>query len=345
MKKIYNFVVVSFLSLIIANSFDSKNKPIYSCFINSNDETNLFLEQEEKNSSNISKFIKFDFTSRISTTISYNFSSDTNGVKTIKGENNSSSNFISFPMDNCNNNTTFTDNRIITDVDDLKYYMPSAVCIVQTSFYREDIAGHGTGFVIGNNFILTAAHNIYNRKNFNLNAEVGFVLKNYTSNGQDITNHYEVKNAYFPMNFYNNYGYTDYDWAIIELDSSIDLVKKYGALNIGSNYTLYNAYSTSSGYSRDFGDIKLTTSSAYGVMRSYDKKFDIYNYCNSIMSGGPLIYYYEDPITLEYNRICVGIISQKVISKNSGSIIYSKACKITNNLIDLVNVIKGDSDI
>ena len=48
MKKIYNFVVVSFLSLIIANSFDSKNKPIYSCFINSNDETNLFLEQEEK---------------------------------------------------------------------------------------------------------------------------------------------------------------------------------------------------------------------------------------------------------------------------------------------------------
>ena len=45
-------------------------------------------------------------------------------------------------------------------------------------------------------------------------------------------------------------------------------------------------------------------------------------------------------ITLEYNRVCVGIISQKVVN-STGAIIYSKACKITNNLIDLANTIRG----
>ena len=92
-------------------------------------------------------------------------------------------------------------------------------------------------------------------------------------------------------------------------------------MNIGSNYTLSSAYSTASGYSKDFDDLKLVTSSAYGVMHSYDKKFDLYNYCNSGMSGGPVIYYCEDPITLEYNRVCVGIISQKVVN-STGAIIY-----------------------
>lgn len=334
---------MSFLALTIANNnFNTKDKSVHCYFTNSNGDNNEVFEQiEEQTTSSVSRYIKFNFTSRTSTTINYNFSSDTSGVKTIDGRNNSTTNFRGLLTANYNNSTAFTDNRIVTNVDDLQYYMPSAICIVQASFVSADTAGHGTGFVIGNNLILTAAHNIYNGSVFNLNAEVGFVLQNYTSNGQDVTAHYEIKNAYLPINFYNNYGNTDYDWAIVELDSSVDLVQNYGALNIGSNYTLSSAYSTASGYSTDFGDLKLVTSSAYGVMHSYDKRFDLYNYCNSGMSGGPIIYYYEDPITLEYNRVCVGIISQKVVNSNTSAIIYSKACKITNNLIDLANTIRG----
>ncbi len=241
----------------------------------------------------------------------------------------------SFSSTNANSANRFRDNRIDVPFSNMNKYQASSISIFESKNYNNQNCV-SSSFLIWNGMVITSAHSVLSNKIFNTNMEVGFV-PNDINNRLSVSQIYQVKNAYIPLEFYNSGCYSgsmnevekDNDWALLELD--VDNVQNiFGSLTMGTNYTLEDVCYHSIGFSYD-SNYKMQ-SSFVEYCRSFDsKKYTLYSYLTSGMSGGPVIAHYFDSETLEDYDVCVGINSFNVSS--NGSLIYSGANMTSNNLI------------
>lgn len=202
----------------------------------------------------------------------------------------------------------------------------------------------GTGFLIGNGLVVSAAHCIFD-KTANAFYSSPSIMFGKT-NGQSYVATAQIVEAYIPYQYYSQSSNDEnYDWAILKL-SEDNLQETYGALSIGSSYSLSDKEYSSYGYfSFDHQEINssLYVSTAYDVQEESGLVYKTYSYVDKGMSGGPVVGYYTEPderdpnVELSYEMI-VGINSCKAhndyYNRN-----YLVATKISNELITLAEVI------
>ncbi|MBQ8515503.1 MAG: trypsin-like serine protease [Ruminococcus sp.] len=94
----------------------------------------------------------------------------------------------------------------------------------ETAVVHLDGSG-GTGFIIGKNLIATAAHCVYSN-----GAIVSNVVRIIDANGAEVAT-YEPIYYHIPME-YGQTGNSNYDYALIELDSNVNLME-YGRIYLG----------------------------------------------------------------------------------------------------------------
>ena len=202
----------------------------------------------------------------------------------------------------------------------------------------------GTGFLIGNGLVVSAAHCIFN-KTANAFYSSPSIMFGKT-NGQSYVATAQIVEAYIPYQYYSQSSNDEnYDWAILKL-SEDNLQETYGALSIGSSYSLSDKEYSSYGYfsSTEYGiNASLYVSTAYDVQEESGLVYKTYSYVDKGMSGGPVVGYYTEPderdpnVELSYEMI-VGINSCKAhndyYNRN-----YLVATKISNELITLAEVI------
>lgn len=202
----------------------------------------------------------------------------------------------------------------------------------------------GTGFLIGNGLVVSAAHCIFDKTANSFYSSPSIMFGK--TNGQSYVATAQIVEAYIPYQYYSqasNNG--NYDWAVLKL-SEDNLQETYGALSIGSSYSLSDEeYSSYGYYSSTKHDINasLYVSTAYDVQDESGLVYDTYSYAEKGMSGGPVVGYYSEPderdpnVELSYEMI-VGINACKAhndyYNRN-----YLVATKISNELITLAEVI------
>lgn len=106
-----------------------------------------------------------------------------------------------------------------------------------------------------------------------------------------------------------------------------------GYLSIAAGYTLADVNNYACGYlgnlqKDDPNYLQLAYSSARGVKNYNTALYELYNYAIGGMSGGPLLFQYEDSMTLETYFGVAGIVAYTNILDNHGY-----AVKITNATI------------
>ncbi len=202
----------------------------------------------------------------------------------------------------------------------------------------------GTAFLVSSGFVLTAAHCIASNFNFYRTIpEIGFGLTGIDSNNVlAFDYHVNVTDIYIPRRFFaldskgnpiNNY---KYDWALMKIDTP-DVINHVGALSIGSGFTLYDKINTFIGYPGERYNLIPHSSSGKGVFEDRELEYELYQYIYDGMSGGPLIFDYFNPATLDEFGLVTGICSS--ITGKHGDY-TSVAVKISNLLINVMRYLR-----
>ncbi len=202
----------------------------------------------------------------------------------------------------------------------------------------------GTAFLVSSGFVLTATHCIASNFNFYRTIpEIGFGLTGIDSNNVlAFDYHVNVTDIYIPRRFFaldskgnpiNNY---KYDWALMKIDTP-DVINHVGALSIGSGFTLYDKINTFIGYPGERYNLIPHSSSGKGVFEDRELEYELYQYIYDGMSGGPLIFDYFNPATLDEFGLVTGICSS--ITGKHGDY-TSVAVKISNLLINVMRYLR-----
>lgn len=220
-----------------------------------------------------------------------------------------------------------------------------------TGLLKSDGSEYGSCFLLGNGYVLTAAHCVYLDKGYfsNITASFGYKGPN------QFTKTVSLVNAYLPLPWIASNPVSDptkaptdaqkkYDWAVLEF-SDKTLPQTFGATTIASNETLNELSSYMSlGYPMD-NDYKLTYSLGRNFISQSDERYELYSYTTQGMSGGPLISFhseYDERIqeTLYYNYV-IGINSTcEPDTTENAYYLYSGITKITNTMIDFIRGLK-----
>lgn len=156
--------------------------------------------------------------------------------------------------------------------------------------------GNGSGFIIGDHLIATAAHCIYDTDNRG-NATKGFVVKAeaYDNNGaahQLTVSSIHITDGYYSY-FNNQYYYLNYDYALVYVEEDLS---QYGSMQLGmvTNEFIQTGSDISvSGFPGIYGDRRYTTSSvSIDGLQSMEKPYRLKCTADGLggKSGGPLYY-------------------------------------------------------
>lgn len=123
----------------------------------------------------------------------------------------------------------------ISSIDDEEYEVNNAK-IMQPSSGIENtgivyLDGIGTGFIVGNHEIATAAHCVYNRTN---GTWYPMSVCTYNQNGTLTGNTLTPKECHLPVNYTSN-GLTAYDYAVITVEENLS---GYFKFNLGVTYNV-----------------------------------------------------------------------------------------------------------
>ena len=283
--------------------------------------------------------VEYDYTTKSLTTMDISYSESgyaSTPSKYIKGENG----YYTFSPKNCNTINSVKDNLVATDYADRSYSMLSS--IGQLSTISGGKTYYGSCFTVASNLILTAAHCLYENKQFASSPIAWFDLYEITQENGKRVNRWSdqatIEKVIMPKAYYDcddadsNIG-KDNDWCICVL--KYDIGNEFGYLSIASGYTMANCYNFACGYPVDVSDSRksqLCYSAAFETNVKYPSSknvFSLNNYVLGGMSGGPEIFYYEDAMTFEQYE---GVSS--ILTRRSDLDGHGYSVKVTNQMIE-----------
>ncbi len=278
--------------------------------------------------------VQYDFDTKITTFTSVSYSNSgyiTTASKDIVGP----SGYYNFSLKNYNSLYNGSkDNLCQTEYEYRPYTYLSPIGRTYAKF--NDYYSVGSCFTVGNYTALSAAHCFFKDGVFSSSGDAFFVLQAdnvfaHTSN---------IKKVIIPRTYYDfadtNEGESvrDFDWCICVLDGNVG--DDVGYLSVSSGYSMAGCYNFACGYptiSGDTRDGQLCYSAASEVMEPDDPNdtavFHLYNYLLPGMSGGPVLFYYENSMTFEQYSGVSSINIQRNLDDHSGY-----AVKISNALIE-----------
>lgn len=190
--------------------------------------------------------------------------------------------------------------------------------------------GEGTGFLVGPNMMLTAAHVLYDKDNNN-------ELRNFTvypGYNHGILQLYDKQyysgwQVIYRSSIWLETHNPEYDWALVELDE--DLGNKlgwYGIIKYNSGTFLDALKVDMLGYPDRLDNAKAQYYTTGNIIEVYDRYFKASMGNSEGMSGGPIT-----PSSGDYEFYAVGIIKGNI---NHLLIDQTYGARITEYLIDLV---------
>lgn len=216
-------------------------------------------------------------------------------------------------------NTIFGDDDRI-QVTDTQFWPYRATAYIKTKYTNPE-TGHvaaisyGTGFIMGPNLLVTAAHCIYTNLTgygsvFPTTVEVYAGIDGETAADSSYVYYAEATTISVQKEYYETFD-TDYDWAAIELDWSLgDEVGYYGII---SNWYESGAEVYSYGYPGDKDDHTMWEAPG-NLLRKTDYRyrfdFDVYKG----QSGSPIFMTHENG-----NTYVCGIVTYEAANDNGGT--------------------------
>ena len=188
----------------------------------------------------------------------------------------------------------------------------------------------GTGFLVGPNLMITAAHVVYDENN-NVNGIDIYPGYDYGP----YNNNYDYKSGWQQIYAYpvwlENHDNRAYDLAVIELDWNMgDTFGWFGCQSYGTNQEMNNLSIKEYGYPAllDLGKRQYYTSG--NIFNTHDTYFHSSAVNYEGMSGGPIV--------RTSDNYAVGIVSSLITPTSGNTTTYSTyGRRITQDIIDLVN--------
>lgn len=281
------------------------------------------------------KLIVYDVKNKSTNLIVTYYSSYPSTESSSKKPSYSSNYYYSFDMSNANSTQKFSRNFVYPNYEDKQHYELSSICITRCS--ENNIIHQGSAFAVSDRSVLSAAHCFYSNGKFFSNPLIG-ILQQKKNN--EFYCSFNVSKIIILYSYYIN-GNQDDDWCYCIVDDYLDEKDKKthelsyytGYLSIAAGYTLADVNNYACGYlgnlqKDDPNYLQLAYSSARGVKNYNTALYELYNYAIGGMSGGPLLFQYEDSMTLETYFGVAGIVAYTNILDNHGY-----AVKITNATI------------
>lgn len=258
--------------------------------------------------------------------------------------------YLPFSYSQCKTQVTSSNNLIQVNDSILSHFEPSTVALFQgINTFATNPYSQGSAFLLGNGLALTAAHCV-----FEMNAFMGDPKLFFINNGpNNFAYSYNVSSIYIPKEFYldgnSNYSIIDgsrsfslssqaqnYDWAILKLQTTT-LQHSFGAWKIGSKYTLGDVYDLTAGYPAYDSNKKLYAASGQYCESWNEYRYILFQYNAQGMSGGPIIGYYHDNVTLDDYTLCVGLVSTMITYSTRA--VCTGGTVFTNELVSLANYV------
>lgn len=267
-------------------------------------------------------------------TISVESISVSSAISVIEQTNKFGRGTCDIPTENIKRSISFDDNRVAIDYEAKNGWPFSAMGIIKSTF--EVGATFGTIFMAPGNLGITSAHCVLNDGSFPGSSQTGFQLQEL--NGSSFTFEYgsNITDIFIPNEYYSSPYGPDYDWAVVKFADST-LESSVGSLSIGSGFSLYDTTNTIVGFPKDKNFVPQS-SSGHGVISCESNYYELYQFVNKGMSGGPLFFNYFNPSTLDEYMVVAGVTSQLVTYQSSGY--TTRATRISNSLISLVRLLK-----
>jgi V8-like Glu-specific endopeptidase len=253
------------------------------------------------------------------------------------------------PYDSSNekrSNISANNNLEVVDQSKKASFEPSAIGVIrgQNAIHQYE---YGSCFIVGNGLIATAAHCVFSKGFYHTDLTVAFI----NDGASDFQHYYPVAFSYLPLPFKQDGAFplnppaddlsetaSNNDWAILKLDTS-NLQNSYGSFALLTGESLVINRSVVAGYPGTDNLARLHCSSGFGIVGSNECSYNLFQYVEEGMSGGPVI---ERGLFSNEGSV-VGILSEKAIywqnNVDGQSIIgYSVwATKINTQLISLVS--------
>lgn len=188
--------------------------------------------------------------------------------------------------------------------------------------------GAGTGFLVGPNLLLTAAHCVFSSGS---NTKTGWTAYPAFNDGPYIVNGTSYytgwKEIYYSSNW-TNFGWNDYDWCLCVLEEDLGTTfGYYGIQAYGTNSELNGVSVRALGYPIDINGALYQYYTSGSTSNTHARYFHTSAQTLEGMSGGP-IYRTSD-------NCAVGIIKGGIENTTS-----TYGVRITQNIIDLVRSLR-----
>lgn len=226
-----------------------------------------------------------------------------------------------------------TDNRIVINASLYDNYPYSAICQVASQL-TNGLFNFGTGVLINDNIVLTAAHIITNNYSI-LSPKIAFALPN----GGGYSSTYYPTDVIIPKKYIDVHN-DDYDWAILRFDEMLSSTRGYLGIKTNEKIINSNKIVTSIGFSGEYEE-SLYISNSKGCKSENDRMYELYSYGEKGMSGGPVIEYINN------KPFVIGINSQKkYYSEWSWSSfrtvkgLTTKSLKVKNSMLTVVRIME-----
>lgn len=313
-------------------------------YVDSTNWTNGNSNVSEVSNSNSLNLVIYDKDTGTISNKSVSYSSFPSAETESKYPENYSGSEYSFDNHGYNTYSNCKKNYIVPNNSDRKKFKLSAIC--ETLSKRGGAEIYGSAFVVSNNMIMSAAHCFYDKNGFYDSSYVGAIQHDDKS---VFDAGFEVSKIIMPKSYYENINDNVNDWCICVLKKFFDKEQgnKYydishytGYLSIASGYTLAGCYNYACGYPGDLPTsdnsyFKLSYSPASETNGYDDDFFYLNSYVVGGMSGGPVIFSYENSMTFESYEGVAGIITRTYINDKRGI-----AVRITNKIIETERMVE-----
>ena len=309
-----SFIIITFtcLNTVTATNYTVKSEPETVSLDVLVDQLEFDEEYQPDN-----KILKYDAKTGETTEI------DMNNLKSKLSKNNVITNYVEPYMStqtNGINEISLNSNYIYPlDTQNFPY---TATCKIKCEVYGK--VGVSSGFLVGKNLLLTAAHCVMNKEDGDKTFAQWKVYPGYV-NGKSYKNLSSTYvQAIYPSDWKKTHS-PEYDWCLCILEDDIGLqTNYYGAQAYGTNNEMNGLSVSPYGYpTSEYNGERLCYSNG-NILNTYNMYFDSSAYVSEGMSGGPF--------TRSSDGYAVGITHGYYTSNPNISV----ASRITQDVINLI---------